>query len=413
MYYKKILAAALTISCIGGIVPANSVQAASLKIRYSGKTRYYKGKQLHVSYANKNLSSKYVGIQINKVNMIPYYDYLVKQGPKVKRTYSKSSGKLILKNGDDTLTAYVGKRTYYLNGVKKTFSVAPTKVKYYKTKKTIILIPANAIVKGLGLNYKYSSSSKRIYITQPVIPSDSTTQVQTQPSYTRYIDPSKDTTNNFQFLTLDTYREVDPTAYNNLLNSKLKSNSVLRNKGNVLIAAAKQYNIDPVYLLCQTILETGYGTSTLSQGKAITTVVSGSSVVRDSSGNVTGFKTVNGKYKTSTISKKMVYNLYGIKAYDSNPQLCGFSYAYYQGWTSVDAAIYGAAKYVSQDYIHNQTYHQNTLYKFRYNPNINYLWHEYATDPSYAKQIATIMYNQFRSVYRSDVSFTYDKPQFN
>ena len=53
MYYKKILAAALTVSCIGGIVPANSVQAASLKIRYSGKTRYYKGKQLHVSYANR------------------------------------------------------------------------------------------------------------------------------------------------------------------------------------------------------------------------------------------------------------------------------------------------------------------------------------------------------------------------
>ena len=80
-----------------------------------------------------------------------------------------------------------------------------------------------------------------------------------------------------------------------------------------MIAAAKQYNIDPVYLLCQTILETGYGTSILSQGKAITTVVSGSSVVRDSSGNVTGFKTVNGKYITSTISKKMVYNLYGTK----------------------------------------------------------------------------------------------------
>ena len=35
MYYKKILAAALTVSCIGGIVPANSVQAASLKDRKS------------------------------------------------------------------------------------------------------------------------------------------------------------------------------------------------------------------------------------------------------------------------------------------------------------------------------------------------------------------------------------------
>ena len=30
-----------------------------------------------------------------------------------------------------------------------------------------------------------------------------------------------------------------------------------------------------------------------------------------------------------------------------------------------------------------------------------------------AKQIATIMYSQFRNVYRSDVSFTYDKPHFN
>ena len=106
MYYKKILAAALTVSCIGGIVPANSVQAASLKIRYSGKTRYYKGKQLHVSYANKNLSSKYVGIQINKVNMIPYYDYLVKQGPKVKRTYSDSLCRktyILLKWGKENL----------------------------------------------------------------------------------------------------------------------------------------------------------------------------------------------------------------------------------------------------------------------------------------------------------------------
>ena len=71
MYYKKILAAALTVSCIGGIVPANSVQAASLKIRYSGKTRYYKGKQLHVSYANKNLSSKYVvsSLQLHKLSV--------------------------------------------------------------------------------------------------------------------------------------------------------------------------------------------------------------------------------------------------------------------------------------------------------------------------------------------------------
>ena len=37
MYYKKILAAALTVSCIGGIVPANSVQAASLRSATAAK----------------------------------------------------------------------------------------------------------------------------------------------------------------------------------------------------------------------------------------------------------------------------------------------------------------------------------------------------------------------------------------
>ena len=314
-------------------------------------------------------------------------------------------------------------------------------------------MPAKETVQGLGMTYRYTSSSRRVsmnYLTS----SSAATTTQSKPAatgstsktttvytnyaktlsayvsaekkqhptyggksistatYTTYVNPAKDTTHNYQFLRLNTYRPVNATAYNNLLNSKLKSGSVLKNKGNVLIAAAKKYNIDPVYLLCQTILETGYGQSVLSQGKSVTSVISGKSVVKDSSGKVTGFKTVSGKYITSKISKQKVYNLYGIKAYDSAPQLCGFSYAYYQKWTSVDKAIYGAAQYVSEQYIHNQTHNQNTLYKFRYNPNSSNLWHEYATDPAYAKQIGYIMYSQFRSVYASGATFTYDKPKF-
>lgn len=450
MHYKKILAAALTIGCIGGILPSSLAEAASLKIRYSGKTRYYKGKQLNFSYTTRGLSSKYSGIQMKTgkttVNMVPYYDYLVKQGPKVKRSYSKKTGKLVLKNGSKTLTAYVGKRTYYLNGKKKTFSIAPTKVKYYKTNKTVILLPAKVAITDLGLRYTYSSSAKRIYINKPVsnppasnpAPSNGSTvytnynrslssyisaEKKQHPTYAgktiststykSYIDPAADKTNNYQFLRLDTYRAVNTSSYNSVLNSKLKSGSVLKNKGTALTSAARTYNIDPVYFLCQTILETGYGTSELSQGKYITKVVSGASVTKDKNGNVTGFKKVNGKYITKTIKKTKLYNLYGIKAYDSDPQLCGFSYAYYQGWTSVDKAISGAAKYVSQEYIHSTAHKQNTLYKFRYNPNVANLWHEYATDPAYAHKIASIMYSQFRSVYASGVSMTYDKPKFN
>lgn len=444
MNYKKLIATALAFGCVITTVPAHNAQAATIKIGYGGQTRYYNGKQLTFDYKGNKLSSNYVGIQIDKVNMVPYYDYLVKQGPKVKRTYNKSSGKLVLKYGNNTLTAYSGKKIYYINGEKKTFAVAPTKVKYYSTGKTIILMPANTTITKLGLKYSYNSSAKRISInpktsaTAQGSSSSSSSTVYTnygttlssyvkaerkqhpsyggksisESTYKKYIDPSKDTTNNYQFLRLNTYRPVNAATYNKLLNNNLKSGSVLKDKGDVLIAAAKKYNIDPVYFLCQTILETGYGQSTLSQGKSITKVVADKYLVK-SNGKVTNIKVISsGSYATKKISSKKVYNLYGIKAYDIDPQLCGFSWAYYQDWTTVDKAIYGAAQYVSEQYINSSTHKQNTLYKFRYHPDTDSLWHEYATDPEYAQKIASIMYSKFRSAYTSNASFTYDKPKF-
>lgn len=414
-------------------LPKSNISAASLKIRYNGKTRYYTGKQLNFTYAKKGISTKTPGIQMNSINMIPYYDILVKHGPKVKRSYNKKTGKLVLKYKSKALTFYKNKKTCYVNGKKKTLSVAPISVKYYTTKKYNILLPANFTIKNLGLDYSYISSAKRIHINQSgysyLYTSNTTTnynkkmsdyiKAQTVKSYdlkkinyNSYVPTSTDPTHGYQYLRLNTYRTVNSSKYSSLLNSKVSSKSVLRNKGSVFDSAAKSYKIDPVYFLCQTILETGYGTSTLSQGKYVTKIVSGSSVVRDKYGNVTGFKKVNGKYITKSISKKKVYNLYGIKAYDSDPQLCGFSYAYYQGWTSVDKAIKGAAKYVSQNYINNSTYKQNTLYKFRYNPNTAYIWHQYATDPGYAQKIGKLMYSQFRSAYATGNTLTFDRPKF-
>lgn len=370
---------------------------------------------------------------MNSINMIPYYDILVKHGPKVKRSYNKKTGKLVLKYKSKTLTFYKNKKTCYVNGKKKTLSVAPVSVKYYTTKKYNILLPANFTIKNLGLDYSYISSAKRIHINQPgysyLYTSNTTTNYNKKTSdyikaqtvksyggkkinYNSYVPTSTDPTHGYQYLRLNTYRTVNSSKYNSLLNSKVSSKSVLKNKGSALNSAAKSYKIDPVYFLCQTILETGYGKSTLSQGKAITKVITGDSVVRDKKGNVTGFQKVKGKYKTKKISSKKVYNLYGIKAYDSDPQLCGFSYAYYQGWTSVDKAIKGAAKYVSQEYINNSTYKQNTLYKFRYNPNTSYIWHQYATDPGYAQKIGKLMYSQFRSAYATGNTLTFDRPKF-
>ena len=43
MHYKKLLAAALTVGCTATAVPVHNANAATLKIGYGGKTRYYTG----------------------------------------------------------------------------------------------------------------------------------------------------------------------------------------------------------------------------------------------------------------------------------------------------------------------------------------------------------------------------------
>lgn len=453
----------LTMSAVLSVSMTASVFAGSLSLRYSGKDRTYKGKQLTFYYKGKKIDlGKAPGIQINKVNMLPYYNAIVKNGPKVKRSYNSKTGKLVLTNGKKTITFYKNKKYAYTNGVKRTFTTAPLTVKYRSINKNYILLPAKFTAKYLGISYTYSSSAKRIDYAKPAeskpvspVKSNTTTKYNTTLNnyikkqqaqwktyggktidYKKYIPVTADNTNSFQFLRLDTYHPVNASKFSSTLQTMVskKTGSVLSGKASVITNAASTYNIDPLYFLCQTIHESGYGTSTLAKGKAVTQVITGDSLSpKGATGTkVTAFNTVSkavktagekkGKkyyevnknefYEVKNISSKKVYNLYGIKAYDNAPQLGGFSYAYYQGWTSVDKAIQGAAKYVSNNYIHHGTYKQNTLYKIRYSPYLQDLGHQYASDPAYAQSIGKLM-NTYQSVYSSTSGFIYDTPVFN
>ncbi|MBS4536833.1 hypothetical protein GOQ27_00065, partial [Clostridium sp. D2Q-11] len=55
-----------------------------------------------------------------------------------------------------------------------------------------------------------------------------------------------------------------------------------------------------------------------------------------------------------------------------------------------EEAIIGGAKFISEKYVNNPTYAQDTLYKMRWNPDIPGV-HQYATDIGWAyKQTAKI-----------------------
>lgn len=180
-----------------------------------------------------------------------------------------------------------------------------------------------------------------------------------------YVDPRN--------ITNDAYRKYEflKLSYNNGssvvdLNNVLKGKGILNNLGQTFINSAKANNINPIYLISHAILETGNGTSALAKG------------IRVSS--------VDGK----AVTPKIVYNLFGIGAYDSNANKYGSEYAYKQGWFSITQAINGGAQFISSGYINNASTNQNTLYKMRWNP-AKPGTHQYATDIRWA-------YNQILNI---------------
>ena len=206
-----------------------------------------------------------------------------------------------------------------------------------------------------------------------------------------YINPKNFTSSKsgmLQFLRLDSYKGgISASELNGYLNSLSPASSgtnVFYNQGQAFLDAARKYNIDVVYLVGHSMVETGYGKSTLAQGQVLTS------------------------YKGSPLPKPVkVYNFFGIGAFDGTANLSGAEAAYKNGWTTVEKTIEGSAKWLSQNYIHNGGYDQNTLYKMRWS--YEHLWHQYATDVNWANVISSVM-SRLVGMYDTNSNLVYEVP---
>ena len=152
----------------------------------------------------------------------------------------------------------------------------------------------------------------------------------------------------------------------NQMNKELKGKGILEDRGASFIEGARKYNVNELYLMAHSLLETGNGKSALSTGVIVTSV------------------------KGKPVTPRKVYNMYGIGAIDSDPFKYGSERAYELGWFTPEIAITEGAHWISESYINNPTYKQDTLYKMRYNPS-NPGIHQYATDIAWSyKQIRQI-----------------------
>lgn len=178
----------------------------------------------------------------------------------------------------------------------------------------------------------------------------------------------------YQFMDLSMSNDITAESLDDYLNGK----GILEGRGSAFKKAADDNGVSEVYLVIHSCLETGNGTSELSVG-----------------------------YDYNGVT---VYNMFGIGAVDSSPVASGAEYAYKQGWTSVEKAISGGAKWISVNYINNSKYNQNTLYKMRWNPE-KPAEHQYATDIAWASKQAKDMSGMFEAF--PNAKYRFEIPRFS
>ncbi|NHA39294.1 autolysin [Staphylococcus schleiferi] len=163
----------------------------------------------------------------------------------------------------------------------------------------------------------------------------------------------------YQFLNLSKYQGIDK----NRIKRMLRNHPTLLAHTDDFLNAAKEKQVNEVYLISHALLETGSVMSELSNGV--------------------------------DIDGKKYYNFYGVGALDEDPIKTGAKYAKKKGWDTPEKAIYGGAEFIHDHYLSNLN--QNTLYSMRWNPK-NPGEHQYATDINWAKSNAVIMADFYKDM---------------
>lgn len=383
-----------------------------------------------LSYNGKNISTEKTPVILYKGEYLVAFEALLhKKGPKVDYEFNELAEHVKLVYQNHVVTFFLGDKYLYGTGKKINLNQKIVKGFYKGSDKFYYFVPLTPLCEALGFTYTWDLENKKCTIQgkKVTFPGSKTYTKYAysrtafakkeykrarQISYRKYLSlvtQSEDTTTAFKYLRVDQYREVDQKKFTEYYQYLIRDycrqagisakKSSLYGKASVFLKAAKKYQLDPIYLVNQTFLESAYGTSELASGKRIKRVT-----------NRKYSKTRSGKFKTHKLKKAVkVYNLYGIKAYDADPVVGGTSYAYYHHWTTPTKAIYGAAAYLKSNYIQGN-YHQNTAFKIRYTFRRN-LWHQYATDPYYAEKIGLRMY-LMSSCYADNTKFLYDFPKY-
>lgn len=173
MRKKKIMCCILAlILVITGIFvpPLEESKAATITVKYGGKSYTYKTKKQTVAKVNgKKISSKMPGLIINNTNVVPVKVF---KAASLGISYSYNSSKKIvtLKKNGTTLKLTMGSKTAKVNGKKVTMSTKAERMYLVSNKTYYLMVPARFVAEKLGFTYAWNNGKRLCTIKNKVTP---------------------------------------------------------------------------------------------------------------------------------------------------------------------------------------------------------------------------------------------------
>ena len=179
-----------------------------------------------------------------------------------------------------------------------------------------------------------------------------------------------------QFFSLAGYQGVTLFELNPFLSEK----GILEGLGSVFSKAAKDNQLNEIYLVSHALAEREGPFKALTEGMEV--------------------KEVRGE----PVSPTVVYNVFGIGGRGEAPEQSAMEFAYDRGWTTPEKSIHGGAKWISEEYVHHPERTQNTLYKMAWDPS-NRSINNFSSDIGWAFRLGEKLFTVYQELNRNPGEF--------
>lgn len=151
------------------------IASTNFDIEYAGTISNYDGPIIPILAQGTTVESDMPGILLDKVVYIPAAQVFSLPSLGVTYTYDEALGTIKLVRDTITLELKLDQKSMLVNGSQKDTDISPLLIKKTATGESYVMLPAEVVVKELGLTYSYSST-KGVSIKLPSDPSDDVTE---------------------------------------------------------------------------------------------------------------------------------------------------------------------------------------------------------------------------------------------